>query len=87
MWTSFLGGAFEGELREGGKGRVVGDSGVVDINGAVVDGCYDEVIDGGNVLDGVSNGLLAVSIYKVQEYTYATTIRLNPDGILACICT
>jgi hypothetical protein len=45
-----LRGAFEGEDWEGGVRRVVGYGGVVDVGGGVVDGGYDEVADGGDVL-------------------------------------
>lgn len=54
----FLGCALEGEDGEGSVCGVVGYGGVVDVAGGVVDGGYDEVADGGDVLElfGFSSG-------------------------------
>ncbi len=50
LGAGFFGGAFEGELRELGKGCVGVYGAVVEVGGGVVDGCEDEVVGLGDVL-------------------------------------
>jgi hypothetical protein len=48
--SCFLGCAFEGELRKGGIGCVVAQTGVVEIDRGFLDRSYDEVADRGDIL-------------------------------------
>lgn len=55
LWTSLLRCSFEGELREGGIGCIVGYGGIVDVDGGVVNRGYDEIADGRIVLAVLAN--------------------------------
>ena len=50
LWASFLRCSFEGELREGSIGRIIGYGSIIDIDGGVVDSGYNEIADGWIVL-------------------------------------